>query len=251
MTSLLHLVMQFKPIKSTPMQFHLLFSPPSNAFLHLPCSSACPAPPQAGHPNTQHFYGGFFVQLSLPWHQQEHMLWARPPCILESSQICPSSLHTTCSHVQPLPIPPRAHSGGVAAQVLLGQFLAGSRNHHSHSNLLLQSPSRIPHATPPGTPKHSSVTLGKTTSIWASSHWPIVLNPYLNSHFKPATAEPTALPPLERACRCYITTSSKGTTGARVQNQLSALETQMIQRNSSNMKNGSGGNTRGNIEGCN
>lgn len=121
MTSLLHLVMQFKPIKSTPMQFHLLFSPPSNAFLHLPCSSACPAPPQAGHPNTQHFYGGFFVQLSLPWHQQEHMLWARPLCILESSQICPSSLHTTCSHVQPLPIPPRAHAGGVAAQVLLGQ----------------------------------------------------------------------------------------------------------------------------------
>lgn len=182
MTSLLHLVMQFKPIKSTPMQFHLLFSPPSNAFLHLPCSSACPALPQAGHPNTQHFYGGFFVQLSLPWHQQEHMLWARPLCSLESSQICPSSLHTTCSHVQPLPIPPRAHSGGVAAQVLLGQFLAGSRNHHSHSNLLLQSPSRIPHATPPGTPKHSSVTLGKTTSIWASPHWPIVPNPYLNSY---------------------------------------------------------------------
>jgi len=53
MTSLLHLAIPFKPIKSTLTQFYPLFSPPSNAFLHLPCASARPTPPQAnaGHPN--------------------------------------------------------------------------------------------------------------------------------------------------------------------------------------------------------
>lgn len=183
MTSLLHLVMLFKPIKSTLMQSYLLFSPPSNAFLHLPCSSACPAPPQAqaGLPklqNARNFCGVFFVQLSLPWHQQELMLWARALCILESSQSCPSSLHTTCSHVQPLPIPPRCWGSTAAPGTVSCRF----QEHPSHSNLLLQSPARIPHTAPPGTSEDSPVTSGKATSTWATSPWPMVLNPYLNSH---------------------------------------------------------------------
>lgn len=71
MTSLLHLAILLKPIKSTLMQSYLLFSPPSNAFLHLPCASAHQTPPQANTGRPSPLLGGFALQqLSLPWRQQ-------------------------------------------------------------------------------------------------------------------------------------------------------------------------------------
>lgn len=243
MTSLLHLVMLFKPIKSTLMQSYLLFSPPSNTFLHLPCSSACSAPPQAGHPN----HGTLNTLVGFSLLSSACLGISRITCCGQGHCASWSTARAAPHHLQPHPAPSQVVWQHRSSWM---EFPEGSRNHHSHGNWLLQNPARIPHTTPPETPKHSSVTLGKTTSTWASSHWPMFLNPYLNTHFKPATAQPT-LPLLERACRCYITTSSQGITAARVQNQLSALKTQAIQRNDSNMKNGSGGNTRGNIKGCN
>lgn len=53
MTSLHYLVIPFKPIKPILRQSYLLLSPPSNAFLSIPCINTHPAPPRAnaGHPN--------------------------------------------------------------------------------------------------------------------------------------------------------------------------------------------------------
>lgn len=213
MTSLLHLVMPFKSIISTLMQSYLLFSPPSNAFLHLPSSSASPA-------HHKHKPG-------IPTAQHSTLLWG----FLCSAQLALASAGTHCGQghcatwwaARAAPaacIPPAAtsssfpsHPSGVAAQVLLGQsFLqvpgtitvtatcCCRAQPGSHTLLLL------------GHLNTHLITSGQPTSTWAPSHWPMVLNPYLNSHFKP---ESIALPPQERACRCYKLTGHHRCQGVK------------------------------------
>lgn len=134
MTSPLHLAVLFKPIKSTLTQPYLLFSPPSNTFLHLPCTSACPTPPRAnaGHPNCGQlttFWWVHFATARLALASMGQVLGTRPPLRAARPALA------NCGRIQPLPIPPPGSLGSAQAVVrqqrvvLLGwSFFAGSRN---------------------------------------------------------------------------------------------------------------------------
>jgi len=82
MTSLLYLVIPFKPIKPILRQSYLLLSPPSNAFLSIPCINTHPALARAnaGHPKERKLNASLSADLFCSTQLAETLVPIRRQC---------------------------------------------------------------------------------------------------------------------------------------------------------------------------
>lgn len=226
MTSLLYLVIPFKPIKPILRQSYLLLSPPSNAFLSIPCINTHPAPPRAnaGHPKERKLdvllSGDLLCSIQLAetlvsigsQHQEEQgsTLGMRPWHFAGQQHLSgchqPRKSHLQSQTTLPAPAFLILCSQEVPASFRTSPPLWQPRAHLCHKD----SWSHLgPQASaPPRTPQHICsrkekkkkkkttiyLTPDFTANTCISSKWSDSMNSHLKRHSKGSAKETTAIP---------------------------------------------------------